>query len=262
MESFHPLRRVFFAGDAAHQVSPFGARGANSGVQDTDNLCWKLSLVLDGKAPEQLLATYDEERVPAADENILNSTRSTDFITPKNTASRAFRDATLELSRDFPFARRMVNSGRLSLPHVYAASPLNTPDGDAFQGRMVPGAPCTDAPIGVDGASGWLLDQLGGEFVGLYFEDDGGVSGEAARELAALAADDVPVRPVVVGAAPDEPSGVTCIADAEGLVAQRYDAKPGTFYLIRPDQHVAARWRSLSVDAVRRARARAIAREA
>jgi 3-(3-hydroxy-phenyl)propionate hydroxylase len=43
--------RVLFAGDAAHQVSPFGARGANSGIQDTDNLCWKLKLVIDGKAP-------------------------------------------------------------------------------------------------------------------------------------------------------------------------------------------------------------------
>jgi 3-(3-hydroxy-phenyl)propionate hydroxylase len=43
--------RVLFAGDAAHQVSPFGARGANTGVQDTDNLAWKLKLVLDGDAP-------------------------------------------------------------------------------------------------------------------------------------------------------------------------------------------------------------------
>ena len=77
-----PSRPRAFVGDAAHQVSPFGARGANSGIQDTDNLCWKLKLVLDGKAPESLLDTYSE-RVYAADENILNSTRSTDFITPK-----------------------------------------------------------------------------------------------------------------------------------------------------------------------------------
>ena len=74
--------RVLFAGDAAHQVSPFGARGANSGLQDADNLGWKLALVLAGVAPERLLDTYSEERVFGADENILHSTRATDFITP------------------------------------------------------------------------------------------------------------------------------------------------------------------------------------
>ncbi|WP_337954707.1 FAD-dependent oxidoreductase [Sedimenticola selenatireducens] len=90
--------RLFFVGDAAHQVSPFGARGANSGFQDTDNLLWKLKLVLDGKAPDRLLDSYNAERVPAADENLLNSTRSTDFITPKSKVSHTFRDATLLLA--------------------------------------------------------------------------------------------------------------------------------------------------------------------
>ena len=51
--------RVIFAGDAAHQMSPFGARGGNSGVQDADNLAWKLDLVLRGLAPEQLLDSYE-----------------------------------------------------------------------------------------------------------------------------------------------------------------------------------------------------------
>src|SRR5690606_14892243 len=87
--------RVLFVGDAAHQVSPFGARGANSGIQDTDNLAWKLKLVMDGKAPSSLLDTYSEERVFAADENLMNSTRSTDFITPKSTTSKTFRNAVL-----------------------------------------------------------------------------------------------------------------------------------------------------------------------
>src|SRR3954466_4664497 len=108
--------RVIFAGDSAHGVSPFGARGANSGVQDAENLAWKLRLVLQGKAPEALLDSYDAERVYAADENILNSTRSTDFITPKSEASRAFRDATLELAKDCGFARRLLYSGRLPRP--------------------------------------------------------------------------------------------------------------------------------------------------
>ncbi len=91
--------RVLFAGDAAHQVSPFGARGANSGFQDADNLVWKLARVLRGESPATLLESYDSERVEAADENLLNSTRATDFITPKSAVSRTFRDAVLALSR-------------------------------------------------------------------------------------------------------------------------------------------------------------------
>ena len=97
--------RVIFAGDAAHVVSPFGARGGNGAVADVDNLAWKLALVIEGKSPPSLLDSYDSERRAAARENILNSTRSTDFITPKFPASRYFRDATLALAKDFPFAR-------------------------------------------------------------------------------------------------------------------------------------------------------------
>ncbi|HHI69480.1 MAG TPA: FAD-dependent oxidoreductase, partial [Rhodobacteraceae bacterium] len=126
MEAFRH-GRVLFAGDAAHQVSPFGARGANSGLQDTDNLAWKLKLVLEGKAPDALLDSYSDERVQGADENILNSTRSTDFITPKSETSRLFRDAVLNLSEKYEFARPLVNSGRLSVPCTYDDSVLNGP---------------------------------------------------------------------------------------------------------------------------------------
>lgn len=111
--------RVVFAGDAAHRVSPFGARGANSGVQDADNLAWKLHRVLDGRSPESLIDSYASEREYAADENILNSSRSTDFITPKSEVSKNFRNAVLNLARDHAFARKLVNSGRLSLPACY-----------------------------------------------------------------------------------------------------------------------------------------------
>ncbi|MEW5888244.1 MAG: FAD-dependent oxidoreductase [Pseudomonadota bacterium] len=249
--------RVLFAGDCAHQVSPFGARGANSGIQDADNLVWKLKLVLEGKAPERLLDTYSEERVFAADENILNSTRSTDFITPKSRVSRTFRDAVLLLAEKHPFARKLVNSGRLSVPAILASSSLNTPDADSFAGAMVPGAPAADAPLRVNGQAGWLLNHLGGSFTGLYFAGDEGelpAATLAAFERLARATIPVAVRVVVApGSALHLPAGLTRLEDAEGLAAQRYDARPGSFYLLRPDQHVCARWRRFDAERVRRA---------
>src|SRR5690606_5390865 len=90
--------RVVFAGDSAHVVSPFGARGGNGGIQDVDNLVWKLAMVLNGRAPESLIASYDEERIHGADENILNSSRATSFMSPKTQMERMFRDGVLDLA--------------------------------------------------------------------------------------------------------------------------------------------------------------------
>ncbi|MBI1791209.1 MAG: FAD-dependent oxidoreductase [Acidobacteria bacterium] len=247
--------RVLFAGDAAHVVSPFGARGANSGVQDADNLAWKLALVLRGCAPESLLDSYDAERVFAADENILNSTRSTEFITPKSKVSRVFRDAVLSLAGDYPFARRLVNSGRLSAPSTLADSRLNTPDRDPFAGSMIPGAPAADAPIRAGGRPDWLLARIGDRFSGLLFVD-GAPSAEICAALRELAREAIPIRPLLV-ALPGTALQDSAIEDAEGLLARRYDALPGTFYLVRPDQHVCARWRQLDPDRVRTALRRA-----
>jgi 3-(3-hydroxy-phenyl)propionate hydroxylase len=259
MDSFRH-GRVIFAGDAAHGVSPFGARGANSGVQDADNLAWKLALVLVGKAPDALLDTYASEREYAADENLLNSTRSTDFITPKSEVSRAFRDATLMLSKEHPFARRLVNSGRLSVPATLDGSPLNTPDRDAFAGAMRPGAPLADAPIRIDGRDDWLLGQTGNTFVAICFSETGQLPAQSASALAALAHAAIPVRGLLVvprGVAAHAPPGLTAVEDVEGMLAQRLDARDGTCYLIRPDQHVCARWRAIDPDRIRAAVARA-----
>ncbi len=250
--------RVLFVGDAAHQVSPFGARGANSGIQDTDNLAWKLALVLAGKAPGQLLDSYSDERTLAADENILNSTRSTDFITPKSPVSRIFRDAVLQLASRHAFARRLVNSGRLSVPSIYSHSRLNTPDADPFDGNMVPGAPLDDAPVEVDGRARWLLDHLGGRFQLLVYAD-GGSAFETAP-YAALARDPVAVETVAVIAPSGARAGGTTLVDADGRFRQRYDARPGSVWLVRPDQHVAARWRRFDAERVRAAVARATCR--
>ncbi len=233
--------RVFFAGDSAHGVSPFGARGANSGVQDADNLGWKLAAVLAGRAGPALLDSYRTEREFAADENILNSTRATDFITPKSAISRLFRDATLQLAKHQPFARRLVNSGRLSLPSIYRDSPLNTPDRDDFGGPLQVGAPALDAPVE---GGGWLLERLRGNgFTALVFDgpdaaDRAGAVERGAAGLAELSLVSLP---------------------AHGLAAERYDARPGTVILLRPDQHLCARWRAVDADDVSAALRRALA---
>ena len=244
--------RVMFAGDAAHGVSPFGARGANSGVQDGDNLSWKLALVLKGQASAALLDSYCIEREAAADENILNSTRSTDFITPKSAVSKLFRDAVLSLSKEHAFARRLVNSGRLSLPSTYRQSPLNTPDCDTFAGLLCPGAPLADAPVSIAGKAAWFLRKVGGQFSVLLFADAASTVNVQSLQSFAL-----PVL-LVLPAGVKAPAGVAAIEDSEGLLAARFDAQPGTVYLLRPDQHVAARWRALDVAALQSALSRAM----
>jgi 3-(3-hydroxy-phenyl)propionate hydroxylase len=243
--------RIVFLGDAAHQVSPFGARGGNGGVQDADNLAWKLHAVLTGSAGEALLDSYDAERIAASAENIQASTRSTEFITPKGDAARAYRDAVLELSEAYPFARALVNSGRLSRPALLAGSPLSTPDDSAWsEAGRAPGAVAIDAPVRIDGRDDWLLRHLGGDgFTLLMF---GGPDDFAGAEWARLA-----VRPVLVS----NTQSADALWDHGGLAAARYDARPGTAVLLRPDQHVAARWRHPRPDAVAAARRRALALE-
>ena len=236
MEKFHE-GRVIFAGDAAHQVSPFGARGANSGLQDTDNLIWKLKLILDGKAPESLLETYDAERIHGADENIMNSSRSTDFITPKSEISRVFRDAVLDLSERYEFARPLVNSGRLSVPCTYDGSPLNGPDCQTMPRRTRPGSPAVDAPLD-QGA--WLLYRLDGQFHILAID---------AEVPDSLCEHGICATSICLSAAGNDALRERYLGDASSAV-----------YLIRPDQHVAARWDAFDEAAMREAIDRASGR--
>jgi 3-(3-hydroxy-phenyl)propionate hydroxylase len=231
--------RVIFVGDAAHQVSPFGARGANSGVQDAENLAWKLAAVLKGEADPHLLDSYDRERMQAADENIGHSTRSTDFIAPHSPAERTLRNAVLALAPRCDFARRMVNSGRLSVATVYD-TPLSTPDEEAFAGTARLGAPAPDAEMQTgDGTPCHLVAQLSNGFELLYVRN---------------------------GATPVPPDGIKLtvigddLKDTHGHFARRFDATPGAAYLLRPDQHLCARWRSFDAGKIRAARDRALGR--
>ena len=205
--------QVIFAGDSAHLVSPFGARGCNGGLQDVDNLAWKLDLVLRGEADRKLIDSYNYEAVVTADENILNSSRSTDFMTPKSKVSEAFQEAVLELAGAHAFARPFVNSGRLSTAVSYPESPLNTEDPCEWQGGISPGSPMLDAPLGDD----WLLHRLGGEFVLLCNDCTASHPGVRVIDLATI--------------------------ENSAAAIARCRLETGSAYLIRPDQHVAARWR-------------------
>jgi len=233
--------RVVFAGDSAHQVSPFGARGANSGLEDAENIAWKLDRVLRGSSPESLLETYHTERSAAADENIRESTRSTDFMAPVTQQEARLRKAVLSLAKETEFGKRMVNGGRLSVPSIYE-TPLSTPDADAWAGGPRPGTSMPDAPVADRTGNPMFLTEAfirkGTRFTLLTFGN-----GKVA---------DAPegVGTIRVG-------GEEGLIDAAGLAGKRYDAETGATYLLRPDGYVAARFRQPSRPAIDAALTRA-----
>ncbi|MEM7373668.1 MAG: FAD-dependent monooxygenase [Bacteroidota bacterium] len=212
--------RIIFAGDSAHLVSPFGARGANSGVQDVDNVCWKLAYVLNNWAPKSLLNTYDEERSPAADENIFHSSNATDFISPKTEISLQFRNVALDLAASHDFARRLINSGRLSDPYRYRDSSLTSPDSDSWNCELGPGYAVSDVPVELRGKTVQLIDLLGNEFSLIHISQ----TVEVYQTTSIL-------RYIVIP------------PDTSKAFEEKYDCREDSWYLIRPDHHIAARGR-------------------
>ncbi len=255
--------RVIFMGDAAHQVSPFGARGANGGIQSVENLAWKLSRILRNEALPSLLQTYNTERQEGATENITNSTRATDFITPKNRISRIFRDETLRLAKKNPFARTLVNSGRLSTPCIYQSSPLNTSDDAHFQGKLTVGAAAHDAPAQINGHDDWLLKQLGNCFVAMINVD---LIDQPSLQLELQALKEINDLRILLVSSQLEPTDLNetynerChwVFDTKGLIVERYDLQPGNAYLFRPDQIISARWKHFTAAAINKAKKKAL----
>jgi 3-(3-hydroxy-phenyl)propionate hydroxylase len=223
--------RVLFAGDAAHVMSPFGARGGNSGIQDADNLVWKLALVLEGKAPERLLDSYAIERRQAALDNIRITNRTTRFLSPPTRVEKRFRDAVISLAREFPFARAFVNTGRLSSPTRYVDSPIAA---GGHAGVHVQNVVLT-LPNGARGDLVELLQWCDHAVLGFLYVD---LDGYLAREIEGLE-QRYPVRFLCV----QSEEGRTCkfptVIDDEGKLAAQLHVAPGAVALVRPDLYLA-----------------------
>ncbi|MEG2049875.1 MAG: FAD-dependent monooxygenase, partial [Comamonas sp.] len=241
--------RVIFAGDAAHMLPIFGVRGANTGFQDAQALGWRLALVAKGAASRKLLDSYSSERVGAAREIVEEAGKSTRFMAPPTRGFRLLRDAVLSLSLSQPFVGPLYH-WRTSRPHEYAQSPLNSVGDDnlLFKAGPAHGAPPVNVRFAPDS---YLLDQLGGGFDLLYFTDGPTIPAELRAVIDGVKARNIGVRLIAVSsqnlAAIDGADVV--LDDCEGRCRTRYGVMAnGAAYLLRPDQHVCARWMALDAN--------------
>ncbi|AOO84916.1 hypothetical protein BHK69_29735 (plasmid) [Bosea vaviloviae] len=219
--------RILFAGDSAHVFPPFGARGGNSGIQDADNLGWKLALVLAGLAPERLLDSYDAERRAAAIHNTKIASRSLRFVSPTTVQERLIQEQVIALARRYPFARALVNTGRLSEAFAYPTSPFI-----AFGG----GGSVPNARIGyADGRSGTLVDLVrdGSSFILL------------TRNPATPAPEHAMLKVLSIG----QGDGAD-IRDPAGELSERLGLSRHEAVLIRPDLHIAGHLDEVGEDSV------------
>jgi 3-(3-hydroxy-phenyl)propionate hydroxylase len=250
--------QIFFLGDAAHLVAPFGARGMNSAVADVGNLVWKLALVLQQGAPDSLLDTYQAERWPAQQHNQVVTNNTMLFMSPPNRWRRVLRGLILRLSAFSPRARRLVNSGKMVEPFTYTESPLLVPDttpaetwsGAPALGSKVPDVPCA-CWTGGERQPVFLRKLLGSGFVILYFAGDT----EEGKSFAQADCPRLPGLPLraysVVTHAPDAGGAEQpLLIDEDETLKKAFAGQPGTLYLIRPDGHIAARRRDAQVDEV------------
>jgi 3-(3-hydroxy-phenyl)propionate hydroxylase len=242
--------RVLFAGNAAHVVPIFGVRGLNSGFDDAYNLAWKLAFVIKGLAPERLLASYTHERVQAFHENISYASKSTEFMAPPSRGFQLMREAALSLAGKHPALCSLMNP-RQTTPITYADSPLNMESSarSGFDAGPPVGASLLECPIQIIGRpdqKAHLTDLLNPGFTALVFSADGSMSADLIDALSQLKHAEVPFQVCVVAQNADADGGqlATCVAqDHTGRLFPMYGAQPGTVYLVRPDGHVAARWR-------------------
>ena len=223
--------RVFFMGDAAKVVSPFGARGGNTGIADADNLAWKLAAVMKGRAAPALLDSFHEERHEAACQNVLVTNRTTRFLRPADGAEKLFRDAALGLARRYPFARQLVNTGRMAIANPYTRSTAC----DAGGGKPVQNV-SFQWPDGSNGCVNDLLQWADGRLLLLLFGGAGRTSLGRLRALAQTA----PVCCVQVPGAGEPAAAVEHVRDPQGHLQGACHVFGHAWALVRPDSYVAA----------------------
>ncbi len=233
--------RVFFMGDSAKVVSPFGARGGNTGIADADNLAWKLAAVMKGRASPQLLESYHEERHEAAQQNVLVTNRTARFLRPATPVEKRFRDAALSLARQHVFARQFINTGRMAVPNPYSRSCAC----DRTGGLSVQNVGFEWA----DGSRGEVNDLLrwaDGCLLVLLF---GSTSPGALQRLRALSAT-APIRCVQVLGTNDAPGAVEHVRDPKGHLQGACHVFGHAWALVRPDSYVAATGESVDAKLV------------
>jgi 3-(3-hydroxy-phenyl)propionate hydroxylase len=233
---------VFFVGDSAHVVSPFGARGGNSGVQDADNLAWKLAAVLQGRASPALLDSYHAERHEAARHNVLVTNRTARFLRPADGAERLFRSAALALARKHPFARQLVNTGRMSVPNSYSRSPVCEKTGGVATQNV--------GFSWADGQAGELMDLLHWAKGRLLLLQFGDLPVAAAMRLQALTTQ-TGVRCVQVVAPGEQPAAIEHVVDTHGHLQATCHVFGHAWALLRPDSYLAATGESVDASLLR-----------
>jgi len=252
--------RILFIGDAAHIVPIFGVRGLNNGFADAVNAAWKLAYVLHGDAGVALLDSYTPERRGATLDVFRNAGKSSRFMTPPSRGYALMRKAVLQLSLSRDFTRRFADP-RQVLPYTYGDSPLtgfHERDRE-FGGGVPAGGIAVNRRIASDD---FLLDHLGTGFTGLYFASGPDLSPTVRGLFARLRTIDPHFKPLVVAPESLQQSDVDIIVDASGRIAAAYAADAGSFYLLRPDRHVAARWRTVEPGEAQQALLIALARNA
>jgi 3-(3-hydroxy-phenyl)propionate hydroxylase len=233
--------RVIFIGDAAHIVPIFGVRGLNNGLADAENIGWKLALVLNGEADDRLLDSYSPERRGATLDVFANATKSTRFMTPPTRGWRLAREAALSLSLKHAFPRGLANPRQMQ-PYTYSGSPLTPYAGrDAeFTGGPVCGSAAPNAKLGDDSH---LLDRAGDGLTAILF-CEGQPNADQAALLGKLARIDKRFVPIVVTTG-GSTSDAKAMVDGDGEIARLFAAAPGSLYLLRPDLHIAGRWKNI-----------------
>nr|WP_235965058.1 FAD-dependent monooxygenase [Caenimonas soli] len=224
--------RVFFMGDAAKVVSPFGARGGNTGIADADNLAWKLAAVMKGRAAPALLDSYHEERHEAASQNVLVTNRTARFLRPAEGVEKVFRDAALGLARQYVFARQLVNTGRMAIANPYTRSSAC----EATGGQPVQNV-SFEWPDGSKGTVNDLLQWADGRLLLLLFGGD--TNGGSLQRLQALA-ESAPLRCVQVLGPDEAAAAVEYVRDPKAHLQGACHVFGHAWALIRPDSYVAA----------------------